>query len=80
MMGIMTIQLISVTTKLAPTPETGKIDLGKYTRCIVRTFPVKELVAAFKDLEKHPHTITPIRTQTAYILSGFPLSMMNKNQ
>ena len=79
-MGSIMRQLMSVTTILAPTPETGKIDLGKYTKCIVRTFPVKELVAAFSDFEKQPHTMTPNKTQTAYILSGFPLNMMNRNQ
>ena len=73
-------QLIIVTTMLAPTPETGNIDLGKKTRCIVRTLPVREFVAAFNDFEKEPQTITPNNTQTAYISSGFPLSMMNRNQ
>lgn len=73
-------QLINVTTTFAPTPDTGKIERGKYTKCMVRTFPVREFVAAFNDFENDPQTMTPINTHTAYILSGFPLNMMNKNQ
>ena len=42
--------------------------------------PVREFVAAFNDFENDPQTMTPINTHTAYILSGFPLNMMNKNQ
>ena len=71
---------MSVTTRFDPTAVTGKIERGKYTKCMVRTFPTSELVAPVNALPKHPQTTTPISTHTAYISSGFPLNMMNKNQ
>ena len=46
--------MIKVTTMFAPTPETEKMDRGKYTKCIVRTLPVRELVMSLRDFGNIP--------------------------
>ena len=65
---------------MAPTAVTGNIVLGKYTKCRVLAFPVREFTVALNDLPKHPQVITPRSTHTGYISSAFPANMTNKNQ
>jgi len=78
--GNITIQLIDVITRFDMTEVTGKTNLGKYTMWIVDLFLVSEVTLACNDLPKHPQTITPIRTQTEYNLSGLPTSIKNRKK